>query len=293
MRSRDLADGVQALEAWFAGHGFDTHRHDTYAIGLTDTGVQAFDYRGAAQVSTPGEVVVLHPDETHDGRAGTPAGFGYRIVYVAPRRIEEAARALRGRPGPLPFVREPVAINTRLADAVADAFADEPDPLAVDDLVVRLTGALLDADPSSGARAPGRLAAGAVERVRQILDAETGRVVRSAELESATGLSRYELARQFRALCGTSPYRYSVLRRLDRARTRLHQGDAPVEAALDAGFADQPHFSRMFKAAFGLTPGRDRALARPEERDGWSTRSSRSPRTSHAGPPASAARSSR
>ena len=60
---------MQVLEAWFAGHGFDTHRHDTYAIGLTDVGVQAFDYRGAAEISTPGKVVVLHPDETHDGRA--------------------------------------------------------------------------------------------------------------------------------------------------------------------------------------------------------------------------------
>jgi len=49
-------------------------------------------------MSLPGQVVVLHPDETHDGRAGTRDGFGYRIVYVAPARIEEAARAIRGRP---------------------------------------------------------------------------------------------------------------------------------------------------------------------------------------------------
>ena len=98
---------MQALQAWFAGRGFAPHRHDTYAIGLTDTGVQAFDYRGATRISTPGEVVVLHPDETHDGRAGTPDGFGYRIVYVAPARIHEAARAIRGRPCALPFAREP------------------------------------------------------------------------------------------------------------------------------------------------------------------------------------------
>ena len=49
-----------------------------------------------------------HPDETHDGRAGSSDGFGYRIVYVAPARIHDAARAIRGRPCALPFVREPV-----------------------------------------------------------------------------------------------------------------------------------------------------------------------------------------
>jgi AraC-like DNA-binding protein len=260
VRSRDLGDGVQALRAWFAGRGFDPHRHDTYAIGVTDTGVQAFDYRGATRISTPGQVVVLHPDETHDGRAGTPAGFGYHIVYVAPRRIEEATRAIRGGPGPLPFVRDPVMRNARLASAVAAAFTVESEPLAVDDLVTRLAGALLDADPSSGGRAPARVDARAVMRARRLLDAETDRVVRAAELESVTGLSRYELARQFRAAQGTSPYRYSLLRRLDRARQLVGHGQPLAEVALATGFADQAHLTRMFHAAFGVSPARHRAL---------------------------------
>src|SRR6266852_7683390 len=115
LRSRELSDGVQVLQAWFPGPGFDKHRHDTYAIGLTDVGVQAFDYRGVVEISTPGKVLVLHPDETHDGRAGTPDGFGYRILYVAPARIHEAARAIRGRPSTLPFVREPVTADEALA----------------------------------------------------------------------------------------------------------------------------------------------------------------------------------
>ena len=138
-----------AAAAWFGGHGFDKHRHDTYAIGVTDVGVQAFDYRGVAEVSTPGKVVVLHPDETHDGRAGTPDGFGYRIVYVAPARIHEAARAICGRPCALPFVREPVTATRRWRRAIEAAFRLGPEPLAIDGLILCLAEALLDADPSS------------------------------------------------------------------------------------------------------------------------------------------------
>jgi AraC-like DNA-binding protein len=33
-----------------------------------------------------------------------------------------------------------------------------------------------------------------------------------------------------------------------------------VEVACDAGFADQAHFTRAFKSAFGLTPARYQAL---------------------------------
>jgi AraC-like DNA-binding protein len=261
LRSRELLDGVQLLQAWFLGHGFDTHRHDTYAIGLTDVGVQTFDYRGVTEISTPGKVVVLHPDETHDGRAGTPDGFGYRIVYVAPARIHEAARAICGRPCALPFVRKPVTANRTLACAIEAAFRLDPEPLAVDALILRLAEALLDADPScGGAATPLRLDASGVARARQFLDAETTRVIRSSELEEVTGLTRYDLARQFRSAFGTSPYRYSLLRRLDGARAQLRRIRSLADVALAAGFADQAHLSRMFKSAFGVTPARYRAL---------------------------------
>ena len=261
VRVRALADGVQVLQAWFAGRGYDTHRHDTYAIGLTQVGVQAFDYRGVAEVSTPGQVVVLHPDEPHDGRAGTPDGFGYRIVYVAPARIHAAACAIRGRSGALPFVREPVMVNPALASTIEAAFRLEPEPLAVDTLILRLAEALLDADQSGGAGAPPiRLDAHALDRARALLDAETGRVIRSSELEKATGLTRYDLARQFRSALGTSPYRYSLMRRLDRARAELRRDRSLADVALAAGFADQAHLTRMFKEAFGVSPARYRAL---------------------------------
>jgi len=261
LRRRELSDGVQLLQAWFAGHGFDKHRHDTYAIGLTDVGVQAFDYRGVAEISTPGRVVVLHPDETHDGRAGTPDGFGYRIVYVAPARIHEAARAICGRPCALPFVREPVTANETLASTIEAAFRLGPEPLAVDGLILCLAEALLESDPSCrGGAAPIRLDGSALARARQFLDAETTRVIRSSELEEVTRLTRYDLARQFRSAFGTSPYRYSLMRRLESARAQLHRNRSLADVAVAAGFADQAHLSRMFKDAFGVTLARYRAL---------------------------------
>ena len=261
VRSSMPVDGVQLLEAWFAGRGYETHRHDTYAIGLTRTGVQAFDYRGAKRQSLPGDVVVLHPDEPHDGRADTPDGFGYRIIYIDPARIAEAARTIRGRATALPFVREPVSRNGALARAIHAAFRDGPAPLALDSVVSELTEALLTAAGVTSDQPTPHVDDRAIARARQLLDAETGRVVRSAELERVSGLSRYELARQFRAAFGTSPYRYSLMRRLDRARSELRRGRALADVALGTGFADQAHFTRVFKAGVGVSPARYRALA--------------------------------
>lgn len=82
------------------------------------------------------------------------------------------------------------------------------------------------------------------------------------ELESITGLTRYELSRQFKVMYGTSPYRYLVMRRLGFARERMHRDRPLVEVACDAGFADQAHFTRAFRSAYGLTPAQYRALVR-------------------------------
>src|SRR5204863_2518434 len=71
---------------------------------------------------------------------------------------------------------------------------------------------------------------------------------------------RYDLARQFRIMLGTSPYRYLLMRRLEFAREQIHRERPLVEVAFDAGFADQAHFTRAFRSAFGLTPARYRAL---------------------------------
>ena len=53
---------------------------------------------------------------------------------------------------------------------------------------------------------------------------------------------------------GTSPYRYLLMRRIDRARSMMLAGHGIAESAMAGGFADQSHFSRMFKRTFGLTP---------------------------------------
>jgi AraC-like DNA-binding protein len=161
----------------------------------------------------------------------------------------------------LPFVADPVSASTRLSRALDGAFGHPMEPLAADSLVVELAEGLLDAERRGPApRASQRVDAGALERARRFLDAERTRVVRSAELESVTGLTRYDLARQFRATFGTSPYRYLIMRRLALARELIHQRRALADTACEAGFADQAHFTRAFKSAFGLTPARYRAL---------------------------------
>jgi AraC-like DNA-binding protein len=262
MRFGSGAEGIERIEAFFRGYAYDPHRHDTYAFGLTLSGVQCFDYRGARRDSLSGHAIVLHPDELHNGRSGIPEGFRYRMLYVEPRLI---AQALGERARSLPFVSAAVSQDRRLVSAVAGALRDLDAPLgdlAAEDALLPLADALLALDPSATRRSGRFLDRVATERARQYLDANLDLAVGSRELEAVTGLDRFLLARQFRACFGTSPYNYLVMRRLQRARLLLREGVSLAEAAFACGFADQSHLTRQFRRAFGITPGRWRALQR-------------------------------
>jgi AraC-like DNA-binding protein len=259
MRIAPSSPGIERIEASFAGHGFDPHRHDTYAIGFTLEGVQSFRYRGTVEHSLPGQVFVLHPDEVHDGRAGTSAGFHYKILYIEPGAIAEALGDGRS----LPFVRETVSTDRRLAAAIVPALADlegSLEELHRDQIVLDLADALAAADPSIARRALSAPHRRAVAAVRDFLDENSRRAVTSEEIEGVAGISRYAMSRHFRACLGTSPYRYLVMRRLDRARALIRRGVPLADTAAACGFADQSHMTRHFKKAYGLSPGRWAAL---------------------------------
>ena len=247
--------GIERIEAQFQGDAFAPHRHDTYALGLTLRGVQTFRYRGMVRYSQPGNIIVLHPDEVHDGGAATEEGLRYRMMYLPPDMLMEAlGERCRG----LPFVASPILSDRAFASCLAEAMGDldgEIEALRQPDLLAAIADSLVK--HAQGAEvAGGRTDQTAIRRACDYLQAHCERQVTSLDLEGISGLDRFSLARQFRAALGTSPHRYLIMRRLEKARRMLAGGRSLVETALETGFADQAHFTRHFKKAYGLTPGR-------------------------------------
>ncbi|GAB3136641.1 AraC family transcriptional regulator [Micromonospora sonneratiae] len=244
--------GIERLEAALRGEAFSPHRHDRYAVGVTLTGVQTFRYRGQQRHCLPGEWHVLHPDELHDGAAGTEDGFGYRIIYLDPALVQDA---LGG--GPLPFVADPVIRAAAMSPALKGFLAhidEPPDEIEVVDVTTAIADTLRR---HAGPVRSGRLALDmdAIRRVRGMLTEQPTVRHRAADLEVVAGLDRWSIARQFRAAFGTSPTRYRTMRQLDMARRLIRAGHPLAVVAAMVGFADQAHLTRLFKRTYGLPPG--------------------------------------
>lgn len=249
----------ERFEASLNGAAYGPHRHDTYAIAITVAGVQSFSYRGSRRHSMPGQVVVLHPDELHDGYAGDGKHFRYRSASVSPSALQEA---LGGRA--LPFLAEGVSDDARLHAAAAALIGDLNQNLGgleYDQAMLDLAEALSELGSEKAHHR--RVDLRAVALARAFIDAHPDSDIGLDDLERVGGQDRWQLSRGFRALLGVSPYRYLIFRRLDRARAMMNGRTPLAEIAAASGFSDQSHLTRHFRGAYGLTPAQWRRLNRP------------------------------
>jgi AraC-like DNA-binding protein len=78
---------------------------------------------------------------------------------------------------------------------------------------------------------------------------------------SATGYSHRTMLTLFRRSVGLAPKQYVRILRFTKALKDVRAGRVLADAALDAGYSDQAHFSREFRTFTGTTPSTYRRLA--------------------------------
>ena len=203
----------------------------------------------------PASGVTMPAGAAHSARFGAT---GARIVIVKVRRPAGAVPAHLERlstvraPG-LEWIGRRLAAELRTPDAAA--------PLAAEGFALELLAA------SSRETSPRRT------RVRppvwlvsaeELLRSRSRDCVCLSELAAAVGVCPTHLAREFRRHYGLAVGEYGRRLRLGWAAAELARTDTPVAAiAVAAGFADQSHFTRLFKRHVGTTPARYRAATRP------------------------------
>ena len=106
------------------------------------------------------------------------------------------------------------------------------------------------------ARPPnGRLRDRRVQIVRVLLEGSFHRKLGLREMGAEVNLSPWRLAHLFKSETGMSPQRYLTLVRLQRAKDQLERSFLPIqEVGAAVGIPNPSHFTRSFKAAYGMTP---------------------------------------
>lgn len=96
----------------------------------------------------------------------------------------------------------------------------------------------------------------AIARMRETLETPISPSAIAAEI----GISTRQLERLFGKYLNTSPKKYYMEMRLDRARNLLVQTEASVaEVAMACGFESPGHFARVYRVTFGISPQMQRS----------------------------------
>jgi AraC family transcriptional regulator len=102
-----------------------------------------------------------------------------------------------------------------------------------------------------------KLARPQITRVVSYIEDNIAQALCLLELSEVAGLSRVQFVRQFKEATGQPPYAYILQRRIERAKKLLKNSDSTiVGVALDLGFYNQDHFTKVFSKFAGMTPGR-------------------------------------
>jgi len=252
---------LEAMHAHFERHVYHRHSHETYSFGVTDAGAQAFSCRGAAHTSAEGMVMAFNPDDPHDGYAGCPGGFTYRMIHIGPELVRDILTDIAGFPAGLPLFADPVVSAPALAGglrALHRALVNRAPALRRDELLTCAVASLVrhaaTRPPVTGPGFPSGAAATASHARQYIRDRYTSEITAS-DLAAVVGRSRYAVHRAFKATYGIAPSDYQRQLRLVTARRLIARGKPISQAAAETGFADQSHLTRWFTRYYGITPG--------------------------------------
>jgi len=248
--------GMELLTARYVHHRFTPHVHDTFVIALIEEGCERFRCRGMEGAANAGSLIVIPPGEVHTGQSGGEWGWAYRALYPAPEKLGDLMAELRDGDARAPTFDRLVFDDAALFRALQGLHAVLTDS---DDALQRgsvwreaMTPLLRHAGVSEPAT--GREDA-AVRRVQELLRADTDAALTLDDLARETGLSPWHLNRVFSLSVGLPPHAWRNQWRLAQAKRLLRDGLSPADVAASLGFADQSHLHRLFKRAFGITPG--------------------------------------
>jgi len=98
-----------------------------------------------------------------------------------------------------------------------------------------------------------------LNRTLEYINQNLSRDLRLWELAQIAGMSPNYFCELFKASTGIPPYRYILRRRIERAKQYLRDPKITLACAGAAvGFADQSHFTKVFRRIVGVTPMRFR-----------------------------------
>ena len=229
------------------GQEWVPHWHPEWSFGAIAQGECRCSVAGRPFLTRAGDLIAIAPDTVHTGVLTTSTQSKTVLVmmlYVPSVWLLREGLTPPARSG---LIRVPtLARQARNLTSVGEvqAWLRKAVP-RLSNALRPTSAALLDPVPTDAVRT-------LMERVRS---AVLGGDWNVSGMAKQCGVSRERIHQVMKRWIGMSPSDYLRTVRLHRAKEMLLRGQPVASVAAACGFADQAHFTRWFRRAFGYTPG--------------------------------------
>ena len=261
-------------------YGYSVRYRDFFGLCIVRRGTGTHQIDGVRYGMARGDIYVILPGTVHEWVEGRDLAI--TMVHYSNRALGVAeASALREEAGFKSLFLKDASSGPRggrwlhVSSPELDAIWTDTESLRLDCRNSRPTGPLLA--QGSFLRLLAHLARLAEQSTRSVPVSLAGRddrivpalsyleenftsQVRLEDLAALAFLSPDRFTRLFAAEMGCTPRDYLRHLRIERAKALLAATDLPIAwISRESGFSEAPYFSRMFRAATGMTPGGYRA----------------------------------
>jgi AraC family transcriptional regulator len=246
--------GLSCHEVFYPGGArLDEHAHASAFFGLSIDGHYR-DISGGRTLEARPRSVVFHASGEEHAVAVAEADLRCFVLELDAAEIERQYGVLlpgtvrHANGGPLALLLANVYREFRHPDACSS--------LAIQGFLLQLLVSASRADVRVEHGHPPWLG-----RVTELLHQRFRSRLSLQEIAIEVGVSPARISSVFRSVHGRSMAEEQRRLRIEFACRRMLDGHATLaEIAVEAGFADQPHFSRAFKLITGMTPAQYRSM---------------------------------
>ena len=249
---RRRIDGIDISYVDCSGHVFARHAHDEFVISANCVGGEAIWLDRKSLEAGPNHVTLYNPGQLQAGH-GHAAPWTIMSFHVEPAVLPR----IFGLSAETVF-DTPVLYHPRLATTLRNVGGYSLSPDVSDDqaleAITRVLARLL-ASVGSHPRSASRSVPSRVGRIRERLLAEADDPQSLLELAAGEDMTQVQVVRAFSRTYGLPPFAWLMVERLKQARSRLEREEPIAQISMELGFSDQAHFTRRFKAMYGVPPG--------------------------------------
>ncbi|MGF1693338.1 AraC family ligand binding domain-containing protein [Photobacterium kagoshimensis] len=249
-------DDINLIDAHYQSFAFKRHYHLDYHLGLITHGQQQYFYQGAKHIAGAGQLVIMPPDEIHDGQPKEQSGYRVKVFSITPNWLSQQAEEVSGKMhysfpqnniADQPLFHQLTQLHQQLDNPLISQLARESLPIESFSYLLTHYGQVRETPITA-------LGSKDLRQLRDYVMAHLDQKIGLEDLATLCNLSPSQMLRQFKKATAMTPYAWLARLRLEHAMALLKAGFSSTEVAYHVGFYDQAHFANAFKQTYGIAP---------------------------------------